>query len=300
MCKLLLSRSVWRPLQVALLLGAIASCRRMPQSDLILPGARVERVREGFEFTEGPAVDREGNVYFSDIPRSRVYRWSAQDGKITLFRENSAGANGNYFDKIGNLISCEGKARRVTSTDMTGRRTVIADSFDGLRLNSPNDLWIDPKGGIYFTDPRYGPMDDLEQDGEHVYYIAPDRKNLKRVADDLVRPNGIIGTPDGKTLYIADEAANKTWLYSINADGSLTGRRLFVAQGSDGMTIDEKGNIYLTRGGVTVYDPAGKRIEQIPVPLEPANCTFGGADGKTLFITARTAVFTLKMTVHGR
>ncbi|MBI3736975.1 SMP-30/gluconolactonase/LRE family protein [Candidatus Sumerlaeota bacterium] len=272
----------------------------MPQSNLILPDARVQLVRGGFKFTEGPAADSKGNIYFSDIPKCRLYRWSADDGKITLFRGNSGGANGNYFDQTGNLISCDGKARRVTSTDPSGKRTVIADSFDGLRLNSPNDLWIDPKGGIYFTDPRYGPMDDLEQDGEHVYYISPDRKNVKRVVSDLTRPNGLIGTADGTTLYVADEAKNKTWVYTIEADGSLGGKRLFAKEGSDGMTIDEQGNVYLTHNAIVIYDPSGKQIARIRVPEPPANCTFGGADRKTLFITARTGVYTLAMSVKGR
>ncbi len=265
---------------------------------LRVPDAQVEKVAEGFSFTEGPATDNDGNVYFSDIPNNHIHKWSP-DGKISLFRDHTGGANGNYFDRNGNLISCEGTLRRVTSTDSKGKVSVLADGYQGKKLNSPNDLWIDPKGGIYFTDPRYGDTKDLEQDGEHVYYISPDGKNVARVIADMVRPNGLIGTPDGKILYVADHGGDKTYSYAIQPDGTLAGKKLFAPQGSDGMTLDERGNVYLTSKTITVYAPDGTKIETIEVPLEPANVTFGGKNGMTLFITARTTVFTLQMSVHG-
>lgn len=268
------------------------------QSSVVAPNAVVKKLATGFRFVEGPVTDAKGNVYFSDIPNQRIHKWSL-DGKVSLHRENSGGANGLFFDHHGNLIACEGGSRQLTSEDMKGNITILAKSYDGKKLNSPNDLWVDPQGGIYFTDPRYGRMDGLEQDGMHVYYLSPNRKKLIRVCNDLERPNGLIGTPDGKTLYIADHGGSKTWVYTIRPDGRLANKKLFVERGSDGMTMDEKGNIYLTDKSVFVYDPSGQLIEEIKVPEAPANLTFAGKDGRMLFITARTSIYALEMSVRG-
>jgi gluconolactonase len=282
-------------------IGGLAITRPAPgQTSLIAPGGKVEKLAGGFMFTEGPAADAQGNVFFSDIPNQRIHKWSV-DGQLSTFRENSGGANGLYFDSKGNLIACEGTARRVTSIDPQGNVSVLAESYKGKKLNSPNDLWIDPQGGIYFSDPRYGGMEGLEQDGFHVYYIAPEGKEVKRVTADLVKPNGVLGTVDGKWLYVADAGDQKTYVYAIGPDGTLAERKLFAAQGSDGMTLDEKGNLYLTtRGGVAVYDRSGQKIETIAVPESPANMTFGGKDRKTLFITARTSLYAVPMSVKGQ
>lgn len=266
---------------------------------LAAEGAQVKKLADGFRFTEGPARDAEGNIYFTDIPNNRIHKWSL-DGKLTTFRENSGGANGLYFDRKGNLLACEGGNRRVTSISPDGKVTVLADSYNGKKLNSPNDLWIDPHGGVYFTDPRYGSQEGLEQDGFHVYYITPDRKRVVRVIDNLVKPNGVIGTRDGKTLYVADAGGNKTYAYAIQPDGSLKDRRLVTEQGSDGMTLDERGNVYLTRGTVTVYSPQGEKLATIETPEAPSNVCFGGRDNRTLFITARTGFYAIPMSVRGQ
>ena len=265
---------------------------------VIAPGAKVEKLAGGFKFTEGPASDAEGNVFFSDIPNNRIHKWSL-DGKLSTFRENSGGSNGLYVDKKGNVLACEGEGRRLVSIDLKGNVTVLADKYQDKRFNSQNDLWIDPKGGIYFTDPRYGRRDDLEQDGEHVYYLSPDRKKIIRVVNDMVRPNGIIGTADGKLLYVADHGGNKTFVYTINKDGTLSNKKLFAPEGSDGMTIDNEGNIYLTTKVVAVYNSKGQKIESIEVPEGPANVCFGGKDTKTLFITAQTSLYSVRMRVKG-
>ncbi len=226
----------------------------------------------------------------------------AVDGKISVYRDNTGGANGLYFDKKGVLYACAGGDRRVYYFCSAGWGNVALE-FDGKKLNSPNDLWIDPKGGIYFTDPRYGrAKDDMEQGGEHVYYILPGegtKRKIIRVVDDMVRPNGIIGTPCGKKLYIADHGGKKTWSYKIDEDGTLTDKKLFAEEGSDGMTIDDKGNIYLTNDAVKVYSCEGKRIATIQVPEGPANVTFGGPDKQTLFITARKSLYSIRMNVKG-
>ena len=266
---------------------------------IVADGAKVVKVAGGFRFTEGPAADAAGSVYFSDIPNQKVHKWSV-DGKLTVFRAKSGGANGLFFDKAGNLLACEGVARRVTSTDRKGKTTVIVDAYQGKKLNSPNDLWLDPAGGIYFTDPRYGRDRKIDQDGEHVYYIVPGGKKVIRVVADMVRPNGIIGTSDGRKLYIADHGGKKTYVYRIKPDGTLADKKLFADQASDGMTMDEKGNVYLTDKTVAVYSPEGKLVRRIETPERPANVSFGGPDRKTLFITARRSLYSIRMNVRGQ
>jgi gluconolactonase len=270
---------------------------------IIAAGAKVEKLAGGFKFTEGPAVDTEGNVFFTDQPNNRIHKWSV-DGKLSVFHEEPGRANGLYFDKKGNLLACADLDNQLWSIDIKGKVTVLVKGYKGKKLNGPNDLWEDPKGGIYFTDPFYkrpywnrGP---IEQDGQHVYYLYPDRKKLIRVTGDLVQPNGIIGTPDGKYLYVADIGAKKTYRYNINEDGTLSGKKLFCSMGSDGMTIDNEGNIYLTGRGVTVFNPAGENIEHIDIDAGwTANVCFGGRDRHTLFITASESLFAIRMRVKG-
>jgi len=272
-------------------------------SSVVAPNAKVEKLAGGFKFTEGPASDAEGNVFFTDQPNNRIYQWSV-DSKLSVFHEKPGRANGLFFDKKGNLLACADLNNQLWSIDPKGKVTVLVKGYKGKKLNGPNDLWIDPKGGIYFTDPFYrrpywnrGPM---EQDGQHVYYLYPDHKKLIRVTDDLVTPNGIIGTPDGKLLYVADLGARKTYAYNINADGTLSNKKLFCSMGSDGMTIDDEGNVYLTRKGVTVFNSAGEKIEHIDIDAGwTANVCFGGKDRQTLFITAQTSLYAVRMRVKG-
>ena len=273
------------------------------QASIIAPGAGLVKLADGFDFTEGPATDKDGNVYFTDQPNNRIHVWSVE-GKLSTFHESPGRANGLYFDRQGNLLACADLDNELWSIDARGNHTVLVKDYQGKKLNGPNDLWERPDGGVYFTDPFYkrpywnrGPM---EQDGQHVYYLTPDRKQVVRVVDDLVQPNGIIGTPDGKLLYVADIGGRKTYVYRINADGNLSDRKLFCEMGSDGMTIDNEGNVYLTGRGVTVFNSQGRKIEQIDVdPGWTANVTFGGKDHDTLFITATKSLYALKMRVKG-
>jgi gluconolactonase len=294
-------RTRWTcPVVLVWLASAAIGAFAAESSDVAAPNAEVKKLAGDFRFVEGPAADAEGNVYFSDIPNNRIHKWSFAENRLSTHRENSGGANGLFFDQAGNLIACEGGARQMTQDNRKGEIVVLAKEYGGKRFNSPNDLWVDPKNGIYFTDPFYGPKDTkLEMDGMHVYYIGPDRKKVIRVTSDLVQPNGLIGTPDGKTLYIADPGSKKTWAYTIQSDGTLADKQLLTESGSDGMTMDEKGNIYITAGGVKVYNPSGKLIQEIKTPESPANVTFAGPDFRTLFITARTSVYAVPMSVKG-
>lgn len=272
-------------------------------SDLVAAGASVTKLSDGFVFTEGPAVDTDGNVYFSDVRTSKAYKWSV-DGELTTFREQSGGSNGMHFDQSGNLLVCESGERRITRVSMDGSVTVLADSYDGKKLNSPNDIWPDPKGGIYFSDPRFRDQTGVEQDGYHVYYIPSDGTPVQRVVDNLEAPNGVLGTADGSKLYVADHGpetgSEMTYIYDIQPDGSLANRQLAAPQGSDGMTLDEHGNLYLTSEGVDIYSQSGEKIVSIEIPERPTNVVFGGADRQTLFITARTSIYSLKMMVRGQ
>ena len=262
----------------------------------------VEKLAEGFMFTEGPAVDSEGNVYFTDVRDHKIYVWTLND-ELDTFRVESGRANGLYFDKNQNLLACEGDRGRITSTSPEGDYSVFADGFDGKPFNQPNDIWPDEKGGAYFTDPKYGADDqNLAQDGMHVYYIKPGGSGVIRVCDDYVKPNGLIGTPDGQTLYITDAGADKTYRYTIKEDGSLTDKTLFVEYGSDGMSIDTTGNIYITprgRSSVYIYSPESTFIDSISVPERPTNVCFGGADRNQLYITARTSIYRVKLPTKG-
>lgn len=271
--------------------------------DIIKKNAVVQKVATGFSFTEGPAVAPDGRIYFTDQPNDRIHIWDEKDG-ISLFLEGTGRSNGMYFNKKGQLVSCADEKNQLVYFDENRKpHEIFNGQFNGKHINAPNDLWIDPKGGIYFSDPYYhrswwpeGYKE--EQDVRGVYYLNPEGK-ITRVIDDFKQPNGLIGTPDGKTLYVADINDGKTWKYDIQADGSLANKTFFAPNGSDGMTIDNKGNVYLTSGKVWVYNPDGELIKEIEIPEMPANICFGGKKRKTLFITARTSVYTLKTIVKG-
>jgi gluconolactonase len=278
----------------------------MDKNSIIAEGAALELLGGGFSFTEGPAPDHEGNVFFTDQPNNNIVKWDYSTGGLSVFIDDAGRSNGMYFDHQGNLVTCADMDNELWSIDMDTREvSVLVDNWEGKLLNGPNDLWIRPDGGIYFTDPLYkrGYWErdpEMQQDGEHVYFLDPGTRRYFRVDEDMVKPNGIIGTPDGKKLYVADIGDRKTYVYDINADGTLSNRKLFCELGSDGMTIDNQGNIYLTGRGVTVFDPRGEQIAHIPVDKGwTANICFGGPERDMLFITAMDSVFGLKMNVRG-
>lgn len=256
-----------------------------------------------FTFTEGASVDKYGNVFFTDQPNNKIWEYDV-NGNLTLFLDNAGRSNGMYFDHTGNLVTCADEHDQLWSISPQKKVKVLLKDIQGKLMNGPNDIWIDAKGGIYMTDPYYQrdywtrKQPDLK--GEWVYYLSKGSHNPIAVDSALKKPNGIVGTPDGKYLYVADIGANKTYRYAIKSDGSLSDKKLLINQGSDGMTLDAQGNIYLTGKGVTIYNPYGERIGHINIP-EPwtANLCFGGKDKKVLFITASTAIYTVQMNVRG-
>jgi gluconolactonase len=290
-----------------LALGFLASLlAASADSPLLAPGAKVEKLGEGYAFTEGPAADAKGNIYFTDQPNDRIVRWDASTGAFSDWLKPSGRANGTYFDAQGNLLTCSDELNQLWSISPDKQVTVLVKDFGGKLLNGPNDLWIRPDGALYFTDPRYARPywkrdPKSQQAGEHVYFLGADRTVApKPVATDLKQPNGIIGTPDGKMLYVADIGGGKTYAYDVQPGGELTGKRLFCNLGSDGMTLDADGNVYLTGKGVTVFDKAGKQIDHLDIPEGwTANVTFGGKDNDLLFITASKSVYGAKLKVKG-
>lgn len=280
----------------------LTSCK--VESELFTNGTNVITLSKGFSFTEGPAADSSGNVYFTDQPNNKIHVWTTQ-GELKTYSEDAGRANGLYFYLDGDLLACADLNNQLWKMGSDGKHTILVSGYEGKLLNGPNDLWVHPNGIIYFTDPLYqrpywSRNPEKEQDGEYVFCFSPKTEKLTKVADDLVKPNGIIGTPDGKKLYVADIGANKTYVYSIQPDGTLNNRQLFVDLGSDGMTIDNLGNVYLTGNGVTVFNPKGNQIAHIPVPAAwTANACFGGVDHNILFITASEGLYALKMKVHG-
>lgn len=273
------------------------------EASIIAEGAELTLVSADYKFTEGPAVDKEGNIFFTDQPNNRILKWSL-DGTISVFMENAGRSNGLYVDHEGHLLACADEKNQLWHINPDKSITVLIDDFNGKKLNGPNDLWVDPKGGIYFTDPYYQrdywTRTKPELEKQQVYYVTPGKHELTVVANDLVQPNGIVGAADGKTLYVADIGDRKTYSYTINEDGSLTNKTLFTAMGSDGITLDNQGNLYLTGKGVTVFNKNGQQIAHIPIEQNwTANVTFGGKDQQTLFITAMNSLYTLKMNVKG-
>lgn len=270
---------------------------------LIEKGAVVTKAGGGYSFTEGPSTAPDGRVFFTDQPNDKIEVWS-ENGAISTFSQSSERSNGTEFDEKGELVTCADLHNRLLVFSMDGTHRILAETYNGNQLNGPNDLWIAPNGGIYFSDPYYArnywePGHKEIQDTRGVYYLNPEGKVI-RVIQDYKQPNGLVGTPDGKTLYVSDINDRKIWKYSINPDGTLSNKSLFAPEGSDGMTIDKRGNVYLTNSCVSVFNAKGESIAKITVPEQPSNLCFGGKKRNILFITARTSVYTLKMRVSGR
>ncbi len=290
----------WFSLFLVLAVSAFGEEKPQPIPGIGPTGPAV-KVQTGFTFTEGPTPDAEGNVYFTDIPNNKILRVDLQ-GKLSTVLENSEGCNGLKMDPKGRLISCQGKAGKIIAVDVkTGKTETLADSYDGKRFNAPNDLTIDRQGGIYFTDPGFSK--DRPQGKEGVYFLAPNGK-VSRLIDDQPRPNGVLLSPDEKTLYVLLSGKAALMAYPIEKPGVLdAGKPLGMVGGpGDGMTVDTRGNLYLTQPAsksIQVLSPEGKTLGTIPVPEGPSNCCFGGKDMKTLYVTARTSLYAFPMEAAG-
>lgn len=270
--------------------------------NLLSPDAKVERLATGMKFTEGPVwLPEPGILVFSDIPNSKLMQWSSSGG-LKDFR-TSENSNGNLLDLAGRLLSCQHSGRNIVRTEADGSLTVVVDKFDGKRLNSPNDLAVKSDGTIWFTDPSYGlGQTKGELEGKWVYRLDPKSKAITVVSKRFDMPNGIVFSPDEKRLYVSGTGKfGKILAFDVTGNGSaLSEPVLEIDVRSDGMCVDEKGNLYTTTGkGVQVFAPDGKEIGAIGVAEQPANVCFGGKNFKTLFITARTSLYSVMMSVAG-
>lgn len=293
-----------------LILAAAFTCTARAAEDPLAelgPVGKIKQVATGFGFVEGPADDGHGNLYFTDIPNSRIHRLAA-DGSISIFDDDSHHANGLMFTPGGQLLAAEMDGAVVERVVATGARRIVTDSFEGQRFNAPNDLVLDSHGGVYFTDPHFRAPQPLPQGTQGAYYVAADG-SVTRVAADLPAPNGILLSLDEKTLYVAPTQADAVLAYPVESPGVVGAAREFCklrtrdgrrAAGCDGCTLDERGNLYVTTElGIQVVSPQGEWLGVIELPEQPANCTFGGSDGKTLYATARTSVYAVPMRVKG-
>jgi len=289
----------------------------------------LDTLAQGFSFTEGPAVDKHGNIFFTDQPNDKIYKWNVETRMLSTFLTGTGRSNGMEFDKEGYLIACADMYGELWRIAPDGSHTVLVNNYNGKLLNGPNDVWINPvTGGMYITDPIFprgywAPGDPRQQPwepthseqaaigkGGYVYYLAPGSHTLVRVTTDEMGwdsnswPNGVVGTPDGKKLYInkwKGDNMGGTWVFDIKPDGTLTNMHKFVDMGGDGMSMDERGNIYISNGlGITVFDPTGTKVLSIPMNGGATNNVFGGENEKTLFITSGSGNLTsIKMNVRG-
>ncbi len=296
-------RGMWAALALVLAAGFSPTMANAEGFEDLGPAGDVRQVATGFEFTEGPAWDGKGLLYFTDIPNARIHTVDAA-GEVTVFVEDSGPCNGLMFNAKGELYACNMGGELVAWDIAHGEKRVLAAQYGGKRFNAPNDLVIDAAGGVYFTDPMFRAPQPLPQGGQGVYYLSAGGE-LTRLIEDLPAPNGILLSIDEKTLYVLPTMTAEMRAYPVEAAGQIGERRTFCTVrgnrgGCDGATIDEHGNLYLTTGtGVQVFSPAGEALGVIEFPEQPSNCTFGGADGKTLYVTARKSLYSVPMKVKG-
>ncbi len=292
-----------------LLLGVCFLAASFPQAQVkgLGPVGDIKKLHTSFKFTEGPAADPQGNVYFTDIPDEKIYKIDLK-GALSVFTDKSNHANGLMFNAKGELVACEMDGTIVAWNVETKTRRVITGEYKGKRYNAPNDLVLDKAGGVYFTDPNFRAPEPNPQDKLGVYYVSA-KGDVTRLIDGLPKPNGVILSPDEKTLYVVPTGQAEMMAYAVETPGKISAGKVFCTlkqpegkkgTGGDGLAIDAKGNLYITSQlGLQVFDPAGKALGIIAFPEQPSNAAFGGADLKTLYVTARTSVYAATMEAVG-
>ncbi|MBI2868490.1 MAG: SMP-30/gluconolactonase/LRE family protein [Chloroflexi bacterium] len=275
------------------------------KAGLLHPGAALRRLAGSFQFLEGTVWHcRWGGLVFSDVPADKMYLWRPGEG-VTIFRQPSRHANGNALDRHGRLLTCEHGTRRVVRQEDDGTITVLADSFLGRRLNSPNDVVVKRDGSIWFTDPPYGiAPEQREIPGNYLFRLGPEG-GLEIAADDFIKPNGLCFSPGEGMLYVSDTADERRHIrrFGVGKDNALSGGEVFavISPGkSDGLRLDSEGRVWTTAGeGILVLSPAGEIVARVPVPEAPANCAFGGPGLSTLYIAARTGLYAIDTLARG-
>ncbi len=262
---------------------------------------KVERVAVDLRFAEGPVWSRDGFLLFSDTAGNRIHKFVPGQG-TSVFREEPAGPNGNAFDSQGRLYTCQFRERRVVRIDKRGKVEVLADRFEGKRLNAPNDIVVRRDGHAWFTDPAFGNQEDTRELNFYgVYHLTP-KGELELAARLQGRPNGVALSPSGRVLYVANSDERNICAYDLERGGAATNERVLISGIDgvpDGIRTDEKGNLYVAARAVFVYSPEGKLLGEIKVPETPSNCAFGDADLQSLYITARSSVYRVRLEVKG-
>lgn len=283
--------------------------------EIVAPNTKVEKIAGGFEFTEGPVWHPDGFLLFSDIPANTIYQWrplaergTASTGEeISVFRQPSGKANGNALDILGRLVTAEHENRRLSLTKKDGQVVTLASHYQEKRLNSPNDMVVKSDGSIYFSDPPFGIKPEQEELGFYgVYHLTPDG-TLTLLVDDFVRPNGIALSPDETKLYVNDSQEGHIRVFDVRPDGTLDNGKLFAKLkppgkdgAADGMEVDVEGNVYSTApGGIWIFSPNGELLGIIEIPEPPANLTWGDSDGRTLYITAKSGLYRIRLALSG-
>jgi gluconolactonase len=276
-------------------------------SGVLAAGSEPEIVREGFTFTEGPVGTADGGLYFSDIREpSKTYHMDP-DRRITMVREKTNGTNGLALMKNGDLLGAEGDGKRISKRGRDGQVTTVTEGIPGMPLLAPNDLIVDAKGGIYFTDP--GPRPVVPGRKSYGYYLPAVSKQPMVVDDTIARPNGLTLTVNGKTLIVDDTIGDTVFAFEVQANGSVKNKRAFAKlhdtpaggeSGADGLCLDRADRVYITTfSGIQVFDSSGQYLGTIKVDRQPANLAFSGPDKRTLYITAREGLYRLRMLSQG-
>ena len=281
----------WNGRILCLVLLLTVSCQKSStEASDSIQGIQVQCILSGLKFAEGPAFYN-NRLYFSDIEANRIYTWNETEG-MQVFTENSGAANGLYFNKDGLLFACQGGNRRVVSIDQSHNVTVVADTFDNKPFNEPNDLWISPAGNIYFTDPVF--TGTQSQSGQDVYCVLASTGAVMKVIDDLVKPNGIVGTSDGQILYVADWGGSKIYRYSISADGSLGDKQFFAEIQADGLDTDSEGNLYAAGSSLMKYSSSGSVLENTSITGTLTNICVVENNDKVIYATTHSQVYKIK------
>lgn len=296
-----------RPYSLALVLALASAALAADPIPGIGPAGEVKKVHGNFMFTEGPASDGQGNLYLSDVAGNKLYKVDAKN-ELSVLLDPSNHTNGLMVNAAGKIVACEMDGRLVEVDPATKKVTALAEGYEGKRFNAPNDLVIDKLGGVYFTDPHFRAPMPLPQ-GVRAFYYRDAAGKVTRLGEAATAPNGVILSPDEKTLYIIPSMQAEMLAYPVEGPGKLGPQRTYctlkqaegqTAGGGDGLTLDTKGNLYITsKLGVQVFDPAGKYLGVIEFPEQPANCTFAGPENKTLYVTARTSLYAVPMEATG-